>query len=122
MSNGQLVAGQESERRLRDLLAGKKPPGGGGGGGNDAAAVAPSSVGNKKSVAARGSQMQLFQARALLTHHAVTGAGYLAMDAIGVTTGMTRVSTGCAKCSDPDRCQRCAGYMPPEPSSADERQ
>ena len=52
---------QESERRLRDLLAGKKPQGGGGGGG-DAAAVAPS-VGNKKSVAARGSQMQLFQAR-----------------------------------------------------------
>ncbi len=53
---------QESERRLRDLLAGKKPQGGGGGAGGDAAAVAPS-VGNKKSVAARGSQMQLFQAR-----------------------------------------------------------
>ena len=44
---------QESERRLRDLLAGKKPQGGGGGGG-DAAAVAPSVGSNKKSVAARG--------------------------------------------------------------------
>ena len=54
---------QESERRLRDLLAGKKPQGGGGGGGGDAAAVAPSVGSNKKSVAARGSQLQLFQAR-----------------------------------------------------------
>ena len=45
---------QESERRLRDLLAGKKPEGAA-----DAAAVA--SVGKKKSVAARSSQMQMFQ-------------------------------------------------------------
>ena len=52
------AAAQESERRLRDLLAGKKPQGGG----TDAAAVA-SPIGNKKSVAARGSQLQLFQAR-----------------------------------------------------------
>ena len=53
------VAAQESERRLRDLLSGKKPQGAA-----DAAAVA-SPAGNKKSVAARGSQMQLFQARML---------------------------------------------------------
>ena len=53
-----LMFAQESERRLRDLLAGKKPEGAA-----DAAAVA--TVGKKKSVAARSSQMQMFQAREL---------------------------------------------------------